>query len=196
METKIDYNLINDKSILTKSSKLTKYVPYIFSFFIFSFLGWIMETIFCYGLLGQYTKRGFLYSPICPIYGTGALILMVYLDKSTSHDDYPKLFILFTIVFSFFEYIVGFALDALFASRWWDYSDSKYNLNGRITLLNSFFWGVITLIFVHFIYPLTQKFKNKVISKIPSNVQVIISLILIAGILVDFILSCIKYLTI
>lgn len=190
METNIDYNLIKDKEVLTK------YVFYIFSFFIFSFLGWLMETTLCYGLFGYYTKRGFLYSPICPIYGTGALILMIYLDKSTSRNTYLKLFILFTIVFSFFEYIVGFALEALFATRWWDYSYSRYNLNGRVTLLNSFFWGIITLIFAHFIYPLTQKFKNKIISNIPNNIQIFISLILVIGISVDFILSCIKYLII
>lgn len=119
---------------------------------------------------------------------------MIYLDKSKSNNSYIKLFILFTIIFSFFEYIVGFALDALFAARWWDYSDSTYNLNGRITLLNSFFWGIITVLFVRFIYPLIQKFKEKVICKIPNNAQIIICFILISGITVDFVLSCIKYL--
>lgn len=104
--------IVNNKLIKNKS-KFIEFVPYIFYFFIFSFLGWLMETMFCYGLLGQFTKRGFLYSPICPIYGTGALILMIYLDKSKSNNSYIKLFILFTIIFSFFEYIVGFALDAL-----------------------------------------------------------------------------------
>lgn len=185
---------IVDNKLIKNESKFIEFVPYIFCFFIFSFLGWLMETMFCYGLLGQFTKRGFLYSPICPIYGTGALILMIYLDKSKSNNSYIKLFILFTIIFSFFEYIVGFALDALFAARWWDYSDSTYNLNGRITLLNSFFWGIITILFVRFIYPLIQKFKEKVICKIPNNAQIIICFILISGITVDFVLSCIKYL--
>lgn len=185
---------IENTKLIKKETKFFDLIPYIFCFFTFSFLGWIMETLFCYGLLGQFVKRGFLYSPICPIYGTGALILMIYLDKSKSKTSYIKLFILFTIVFSFFEYMVGFALDALFATRWWDYSDSTYNLNGRITLLNSFFWGVITIIFTKFIYPLTQKFKEKVINKIPSTIQIIISCILISGITIDFTLSCIKYL--
>lgn len=191
-----------EKIVNKKISKdiILNFVPYIFCFFIFSFLGWVMETAFCYGLLGQYTKRGFLYSPICPIYGTGALILTIYLDKTTTHKNYStlknyiKFFILFTIVFSFFEYLVGFALDALFSARWWDYSDSKYNLNGRITLFNSFCWGVITILFVRFIYPLIKKFNKKIISKIPNKLQIMLSIIFLCGILVDFIMSCIKYL--
>ena len=90
--------------------------------------------------------------------------------------------------------MVGFALDALFAARWWDYTNHKYNLNGRITILNSFFWGIITVAFAKFLYPLIQKFKDKVLCKIPNIVQIIVALILILGICVDFILSCVKYL--
>ena len=126
--------------------------------------------------------------------GTGAFILTFYLDRTKTKNNYLNLFVLFTIIFSFFEYLVGFVLDALFAERWWDYSDSKYNLNGRITVLNSFFWGVITVIFTKFIYPLIQKFREKLINKIPDCVQVVLVLVLLIGITVDFTLSCINYL--
>ena len=51
-----------------KETKLLKITPYIFCFFIFSFLGWVLETIFCYCVLGEFIERGSLYSPICPIY--------------------------------------------------------------------------------------------------------------------------------
>lgn len=126
--------------------------------------------------------------------GTGAFILTFYLDHHKSQTNYLKLFILFTILFSFFEYLVGFTLEALFAETWWDYSYSKYNLSGRITMLNSFLWGVITVFFARFIYPLIQKFKDKILYKISYKFQITLSIILVAGILVDFILSCIKYL--
>lgn len=128
--------------------------------------------------------------------GTGALILTAYLDFSKNKNNYVKLFIIFTIAFSLFEYLVGFVLDALFAERWWDYSDEKYNINGRITLLNSFLWGVITILFTKFIYPLIQKFKDKILYRIPCSIQIIIAIALVSGICVDFILSCIKYLKI
>ncbi len=126
--------------------------------------------------------------------GTGALLLTVYLDRSKSKKNYIKLFVLFTVIFSLFEYLVGFALDALFAERWWDYSDEKYNINGRITILNSFFWGVITIVFTKFIYPLIKKFKDKVLDKIPLNIQFIVAVCLVSVICVDFVFSCIKYL--
>lgn len=125
---------------------------------------------------------------------TGALLLTIYLDKSKIKDNYAKLFILFTIIFSIFEYFVGFALDALFAERWWDYTDNKYNLNGRITLLNSFLWGVITVTFTKCIYPLIHKFKDKILSKVPGKIQIIIATILVTVFLIDSILSCIRYL--
>lgn len=181
-------------NLLNKGANHTKLVPYIFFFIIFSFLGWILETLFCYCVLGEFVERGFLHSPICPIYGTGALILTMYLDKTKSKTNYVKLFFLFIIIFSFFEYLVGFTLDALFAARWWDYTNSSYNLNGRITLLNSFLWGIATVLFVRFIYPLLKWFKEKIISKIPPLIQIIISSIIVLGILTDFIISCIQYL--
>lgn len=127
--------------------------------------------------------------------GTGAFILTFYLDKQRTKKNYINLFILFTVVFSIFEYLVGFALEALFAETWWDYSENKYNLNGRITLLNSFLWGVITVLFTKFVYPLIQKFKEKVIGKIPDKIQIIVAVTLVVGISIDFILSCVKYLS-
>ena len=126
--------------------------------------------------------------------GTGALILTTYLDFSKNQKKYVKLFIIFTVAFSLFEYLVGFVLDALFAERWWDYSDEKYNINGRITLLNSFLWGVITIVFSKFIYPLIHKCKEKILSKIPISIQTIVAILLVCAICIDFALSCVKYL--
>lgn len=126
--------------------------------------------------------------------GTGALFLTSYLDYSKNKHNYIKLFILFTVFFSLFEYLVGFTLDALFAERWWDYSDATYNLNGRITILNSFLWGVITIVFAKFIYPLIKKFKEKILDNVPINIQIIITISLFSTICIDFVLSCIKYL--
>lgn len=139
-------------------------------------------------------KEDFCILQFAQFIGYGALILTIYLDKSKIKNNYTKLFLLFIFIFSIFEYFVGFTLDALFAERWWDYSDNKYNLNGRITLLNSFLWGVITVTFARFIYPLIQKFKDKVLVKIPILVQIIIAGLLLAGLLVDSVLSCIRYL--
>ncbi len=170
------------------------FTPYIFCFFIFSFLGWLSETIYCYILYKSFLERGFLFSPICPIYGFGALILIRYFDKSNKKRNYIKLFFFFILIFSFFEYLTGFTMEAIFSERWWDYSDSKYNINGRITVFNSFLWGVATIIFAKFIYPLTIFIKEKIINKMPDLAKIIIDVALITGVLIDFAFSCVKYL--
>ena len=188
-------NTKDNKKLINQNSCFFQIIPYIYYFFIFSFLGWILETVYCYITLGEIIKRGFLNSPICPIYGSGALILTIYLNNSKKKTNYLHLFILFTIFFSFFEYFVGFTLDELFAARWWDYSNSKYNLNGRITCFNSFAWGIIAILFTRYIYPLMKKFKKFLNDKLSPIIHFFIGIILICGIIIDLILSCIKYLS-
>ncbi len=190
MKTK---ELKNNKSFILRV--FNRLMPYIFLFFIFAFLGWISETIFCFVTAGETAKRGFLYGPICPIYGYGGLILMLYFFKNYSKPkNYFKLFFLFILIFSLFEYFVGFTLEAIFSERWWDYSDNAYNINGRITILNSFLWGVATVIFAKFIYPLTRWFKDKLLPRIPYVVQITIAIVLLTIYASDSILSSIRYL--
>lgn len=101
-------------------------------FFIYAFIGWLLETFYAIGILGHFVKRGFLYGPLCPLYGFGAVILISGLKKYKSKP--AKLFFYSAIVFSVFEYIAGFMLDALFSARWWDYTNDFMNLNGRISI--------------------------------------------------------------
>lgn len=118
---------------------LSKYQKMIIYFTIYAFIGWIGEEIFCVIDTHTLVKRGFLFGPICPIYGYGAIILILFLK------DYKykpvKLFFLSAIVFTIFEYITDFCLQALFASKWWDYTGQFLNLNGRITLSFTLLWG-------------------------------------------------------
>ena len=87
-------------------------------FVIYSFIGWLLETFYAMTTLGHFVKRGFLYGPLCPIYGWGAIILILGLKKYKSNS--LKLFFYSAIVFSIFEYLVSFGLDAMFATKWWD----------------------------------------------------------------------------
>lgn len=161
-------------------------------FFIYAVLGWILETFYALGTLGHFVKRGFLYGPLCPIYGWGAVILISCLKKYKSKP--LKLFIYSAVIFSVFEYVAGFALDALFADRWWDYTNDFMNLNGRISIFFSFAWGFIALIFIHFVHPSIEKVTKKLLKKIPVKVQMILMNIVVVAWSVDTILSTIKYL--
>lgn len=161
-------------------------------FFIYAIIGWLLETCYALGTLGHFVKRGFLYGPLCPIYGWGAVILISGLKKYKSKPF--KLFIYSAIIFSVFEYIAGFLLDALFSSRWWDYTNDFMNLNGRISIFFSFAWGIIALIFIYFIHPFIEKISKNIVKKIPTNIQIIIIEVLTSILLVDTVLSSINYL--
>ena len=154
--------------------------------------GWLLETFYAISTLGYFVKRGFLYGPLCPIYGWGAIILLSILQKYKSNS--LKLFIYSAIIFSLFEYIVGFALDALFAAKWWDYTNDFMNLNGRISIFYSFAWGIIAILFINHIHPFLEKITSKILIRIPQALQEIIIRIAVMIVIIDTVLSSIKYL--
>ena len=186
MEIENINNKLNDKKRLSRIQTLTLY------FFVFSFLGWVLETFYSIYELGHFTKRGFLYGPICPIYGYGALILIIFLSKYKGKN--LKLFIYSAIIFSFFEYTVSYAMDALFATKWWDYSNEFFNLNGRISIFYSFVWGICSILFINNIYPFLKKKINIVLSKIPYLLQFILLNLFLIIFIIDNFLSFIRYL--
>lgn len=161
-------------------------------YLIYAFIGWLLETFYAIGTLGHFVKRGFLYGPLCPIYGWGAVILISCLKKYKYNP--LKLFFYSAIIFSIFEYVVGFALEALFSARWWDYAEHFMNLNGRITLSFSFAWGFIALAFIHWIHPLIERLLARISKKIPTKVQVNFINVAIIIVIVDTLLSSAKYL--
>ena len=176
----------------TTNRKINSFKYLLLYFLIYAFIGWLLETFYALFTLGHFTNRGFLYGPICPIYGFGAIILILLLQKYKSKSF--KLFFYSAIIFSIFEYIVGFALDALFAAKWWDYTNDFMNLNGRISIFYSFAWGIIAILFINFVYPFFKKNLNLLLSKIPSKLQIYTTYILLFILLTDTVLSSIKYL--
>ncbi len=176
----------------SKKVKLSRNQTLIMYFFIFAFIGWLMETLYAIYNLGYFTKRGFLYGPICPIYGFGALLLILFFAKYRKHN--LKLFIYSAIVFSAFEYVVSYCLDALFSMHWWDYTNDFFNLNGRISIFYSFAWGIIAIIFINHVYPFFKKKINVILSKIPYSLQAAILYLLCSVWALDTVFSFIRYL--
>ena len=121
----------------------------IISFFIYSVIGWLWETIICSIHEKKFVYRGFLSGPYCPIYGFGALSFLLL--ASPFKGSWVGLFIAGTIIASVLEYITSYALEKSFNAKWWDYSDHKYNLNGRIALIPSLFWGFLSLVLIYFV---------------------------------------------
>ena len=146
---------------------LSKFQKTILYFIIYAFMGWVCEEILCVVTTHEFLKRGFLFGPICPIYGYGALILILFFK------DYKKrpirLFFSAAIIFSLFEYITDFFLQALFANRWWDYTGQFLNLNGRITLSFSIVWGIRSIDIYKYNTTISNKSSCKNTEKNPSK---------------------------
>lgn len=174
-----------EKKRLNENQKTVLY------FFIYSFLGWILETIFCLVTLGVFTKRGFLYGPVCPMYGFAA-VGMIQLLKNVKTNTLGK-FGICMIVFTVFEYIVAVLLESLFGLRWWDYSNEVLNFQGRVSLPYSIAWGIVGVIFVDKIHPTVKGKTQKIEEQIPNKILVALMYTSIAIILIDFIASIIKY---
>lgn len=133
-------------------------VDMILYFFIYSFCGWLMESIYCSIPARRVINRGFLNGPLCPIYGSGVLLILIFLIPV--RDTVSPLGIALAVVFlagaalaSIVEYATSWAMEKLFHARWWDYSNNKYNLNGRICLQISIAWGGLATGFLYLIQP-------------------------------------------
>lgn len=172
--------------------KLPRFYLYFLYFLIFSVIGWLLETAFSFYALGHFTKRGFLFGPLCPIYGWGAIILIMFF--STYKKKNLKLFFYSAFIFTVFEYFVSYGMEALFALKWWDYTDDVMNLNGRVSIFYTFAWGIIAILVINFIYPFFKKKVNLLLSKIPYKVQMVAINILLVAFVSDTVLSCVRYL--
>lgn len=120
-------------------------------FFIYSFLGWTMETIYASVKQQRYVNRGFLNGPFCPIYGSAAVLLLLALTPLASNP--VLLFIVGAVLASALEYFTGYIMETIFHAKWWDYSQNKFNLDGRICLKYTFLWGILSALLVEFIHP-------------------------------------------
>ena len=121
--------------------------------------------------------------PYCPIYGLSSIIMILYLNQY--NDNIITVFLLAVFVCSIMEYIVSYLMEKLFNARWWDYSDRKFNINGRICLTNAFLFGLLGVFLIYIINPfltiLLLKIKNVFL-----NIICIIWLVIFVS---DFIIS-------
>ena len=152
-------------------------------FLIFSILGLIIETLYCFITSGTLeSRKGLIWGPFCPIYGVCGAIIIYILNKFNCKNNI-KLFILGFILGSITEYILSYGLEAVYGMRFWNYEYLQYNLNGRISLLFSFYWGILSIILVKFIKPLI----DKLVDKIKPHTRNILEL----GIFIFLVIDCI-----
>lgn len=124
----------------------------LFLYFIaYAFLGWCVETTYCCICERRWVARGFLYGPICPIYGVGVLLMILFFAPLAG--NLVVFYVTATVVMSAWEYLVGWFLETTTHIKYWDYSDKPFNLKGRICLQISLCWGVLSYITIFLIHP-------------------------------------------
>lgn len=157
-------------------------------FIIYSVAGFVIETVF--GLLTKgviESRKSSLYLPICSIYGCGAVIMIIGLQRFNKNNY--SLFFGGFVIGSIVEYIVSLVGEFIFHIKWWDYSDMAFNINGRICIAFSFFWGILAIYLMSHFHPKVDKLINKLMKKIPIKLLKTLVIILILAIFISFIIS-------
>lgn len=148
---------INESKIKIQGFTITTLLAY---FIIYSIIGFIIETIF--GILTKgvlESRKSFIIGPFCSIYGLGAVIMILALQKFKK-NNYTLFFGGF-LVGSIIEYVVSLIGEAIFHVVWWDYSDMAFNINGRICVAFSMFWGILAIYLITHFNPKVDKFLEK-----------------------------------
>ncbi|MHC5373521.1 putative ABC transporter permease [Enterococcus sp. LJL120] len=130
---------------------MDEFIKVVWLFYIYSFIGWLWETVYCSLKAGHFVYRGFLIGPITPIYGFGILGVLYFIEPY--QNNLLLLYVLSAILVSVLEYVTSFALEKLFNASLWDYSKVPLNINGRVAIPVSLFWGVGCVLIVKVIHP-------------------------------------------
>lgn len=157
-------------------------------FIIYSVLGFVIETAFGAVTKGVIeSRKSFLYGPFCAIYGLGAVVMILCLQPFKKNNN--TLFWGGFVVGSVIEYLVSLIGELIFHVIWWDYSDMPLNINGRVCVYFSIFWGLLGIYLVSYINPKIDKLINFIKRKISNKALKIIEMITAVFLIVDCLLT-------
>lgn len=152
-------------------------------FLIFSILGIFIETIYCFATTGVLeSRKGLIWGPFCPVYGVSAAVLIFFLAPYKDKKILPLFFYGF-IAGSVAEYLLSYGLEMIYGIRFWDYSYTGQDINGRICLQYSIYWGILSVVLVKFIKPILDKGISKIKPSIRNKIEI--------GMFIFFIIDCI-----
>ncbi len=119
-------------------------------FFLYSFFGWIFESVYVSVKTRRFVNRGFLRLPLLPLYGTGA-VMMLWLSLPVK-DSVVLVYLAGVVGATVLEYVTGYVMEKLFKMKYWDYSNQRFNLHGYICLSSSIVWGFLTIFLTEVIH--------------------------------------------
>lgn len=152
---------------------------WLFFFYFYCFIGWIWETCYVSVLKAKWVNRGFMRGPFLPIYGSGAIVVLVFTLPFRTNPG--LVFLVGMVSATVLEYFTGVTMEQLFHVRYWDYSNQRLNLNGHICVTSSLAWGVFSVILTLYGHTLVER----LVFHMSINVQEIIVFVLTIFISID-----------
>lgn len=162
----------------------------LWTFYFYSFIGWCCEVVFAAFKAGKFVNRGFLFGPVCPIYGVGVWAVVLLLTPIRGH--WIQAYLVAVLVPTAIEYFAGWLFDRILHTRLWDYSRMPLNLNGYVCLLFSLVWGLACMCIGYFLHPLVMR----LFQWIPQPLGWILLSVFSVAILTDLILTGVEALKI
>jgi len=157
---------------------------YFLLFFIYCLVGYVIECIFCSIISKKIVlNRGFLIGPYLPIYGSGAMCIIVLLRKYL--DDPLVVFVMASLIATGLEYFTSYIMEKIFKARWWDYSEKKFNINGRVCLENSVLFGLGSIIIMYIVNP----FFENILRALPEVLIIVLGLVFFIIYITDTLVS-------
>lgn len=158
-------------------------IQWMFFFYFYCFVGWCVESAFVSIQKRKLTNRGFMRGPFLPLYGTGAIMML--LVSIPFRDNVFLVFLAGCVGATVLEYITGFVMEKLFKVRYWDYSKQKFNINGYVCLGTSLAWGFLTVVLTQFLHVQVEK----LLFLLPDRLVTVVTIVLTVFIAADFALS-------
>lgn len=160
-----------------------KTFQWLFFFYFYCFCGWCFESAYVSLKAGKPVNRGFMRGPFLPLYGSGAIMMLVV--SMPFQDNVLLTYLAGVVGATALEYVTGVTMEALFKVRYWDYSNQRFNFQGHICLSSSIAWGFLTILMTRVVHRPVEQF----VLSIPGSILAPVTLVLTLYIVVDFTLS-------
>ncbi len=158
-------------------------IQWLFFFYFYCFFGWIFESTFVTIKSRKFVNRGFMRGPFLPIYGSGAIMMLVV--SMPFQDNLILTYLAGCVGATALEFVTGVAMESLFKVRYWDYSNQKINYKGHICLSSTLAWGFLTIFMTGFLH----KGVEKLIFAIPYGFLTCVTAVVTVYLIMDFTLS-------
>lgn len=158
-------------------------IEWLFFFYFYCFFGWIFESAYVSVKSRHFVNRGFMRGPFLPIYGSGAIMMLV--ASMPFQDNIILTYFAGCLGATILEFVTGMTMEALFKVRYWDYSNQKFNYKGHVCLSSTVAWGFLTILMTEFLH----KGVEKIVFAIPETVVTLLTVVLSICLTVDFTLS-------